>query len=88
MKKQLTMRIVITQDEDGVFVASCPALPGCHSQGDTYEEAVRNVEEAIRLCLKVAEKDTEYRSRIDVSDSLSSRFVGISDVSVPQPTFV
>ncbi|MCK4581412.1 MAG: type II toxin-antitoxin system HicB family antitoxin [Dehalococcoidia bacterium] len=41
--------IVVEQDEDGVYVASCPALQGCYSQGDTFEEAVNNVKDAIRL---------------------------------------
>ena len=41
--------VVVEQDEDGVFVASCPALQGCYSQGDTYEEALKNIEDAIKL---------------------------------------
>ena len=40
-------RIVIEQDEDGVFVAEAPALPGCVSQGMTREEALANVKDAI-----------------------------------------
>jgi predicted RNase H-like HicB family nuclease len=40
-------RIVIEQDEDGVFVAEAPALPGCVSQGATREEALANVKDAI-----------------------------------------
>lgn len=40
--------ITLEQDEDGFIVASCPALPGCHSQGKTREEAIANIEEAIR----------------------------------------
>ncbi len=40
--------ITLEQDEDGYIVASCPALPGCHSQGRTKEEAVANIKEAIR----------------------------------------
>ena len=40
--------ITLEQDEDGFVVASCPALPGCHSQGRTREEAIANVTEAIR----------------------------------------
>ena len=40
--------ITLEQDEDGFIVASCPALPGCHSQGRTEEEAIANVKEAIR----------------------------------------
>lgn len=41
--------IVVERDEDGVYIASCPALQGCYSQGDTYEEAVENLRDAIRL---------------------------------------
>ncbi len=41
-------RIIIEQDEDGVFVAECPSLPGCISQGATRSEALINIEDAIR----------------------------------------
>jgi len=40
--------ITLEQDEDGFIIASCPALPGCHSQGRTKAEAIANIEEAIR----------------------------------------
>ena len=40
--------ITLEQDEDGFIVVSCPALPGCHSQGRTREEAVANIMEAIK----------------------------------------
>ena len=40
--------ISLEKDEDGYIVASCPALPGCHTQGNTREEAVANIKEAIR----------------------------------------
>jgi len=40
-------RVLIEQDEDGVFVAEVPALPGCISQGKTRAEALKNVQEAI-----------------------------------------
>jgi predicted RNase H-like HicB family nuclease len=49
--RQLTLPIVIEGDADGYFV-SCPALEGCYSQGDTYEEAVENIKDAIRLHLQ------------------------------------
>ena len=48
--KHLTLPIVLEADSDGYFV-SCPALQGCYSQGDTYEEAVENIRDAIRLHL-------------------------------------
>jgi predicted RNase H-like HicB family nuclease len=46
--RNLTLPIVIESDSDGYFV-SCPSLQGCYSQGDTYEEAVENIKDAIRL---------------------------------------
>ena len=45
-------RIYFEPDEDGVFVATCPSLPGCVSQGRTREEARRNIQEAIELYLE------------------------------------
>ena len=45
-------RVFIEQDEDGVFVAEVPALPGCISQGNTRKEALRNIQEAILSCDK------------------------------------
>ncbi len=46
--KHLTLPIIIERDSDGYFV-SCPTLQGCYSQGDTYEEALENIKDAIRL---------------------------------------
>ena len=43
----------LDRDEDGVWVALCPAVPGCVSQGATKDEAVENVRDAIRACLEV-----------------------------------
>lgn len=45
--------VLIGQDEDGVWVAECPAIPGCVSQGETRETALANIKDAIRLCLEV-----------------------------------
>jgi predicted RNase H-like HicB family nuclease len=49
--------ITIFQDEDGMFIAECPSIPGCVSQGKTEEEADKNIQVAIKECLEVrAEK--------------------------------
>ena len=45
--------VIIDRDEDGVWVIECPAIPGCVSQGSTKEEASKNIQEAIHLCLEV-----------------------------------
>ena len=44
---------VIYQDEDGMWIVECPAIPGCVSQGRTREEAMDNIKKAIALCLEV-----------------------------------
>jgi predicted RNase H-like HicB family nuclease len=44
---EMKYRVLIQPDEDGVYVAECPSLPGCVSQGETREEAVANIQEAI-----------------------------------------
>jgi len=41
--------VVVEQDEDGLYVASVPLLQGCYTQGETYEEALVNIKDAIRL---------------------------------------
>ncbi len=48
-------RVLIEQDEDGVYVAEVPTLPGCISQGQTREEAIENVKEAIAAYLESLE---------------------------------
>ena len=44
--------VVIIEDEDGGYIAIVPELPGCHSQGDSLDEAIKNVKEAIELYLE------------------------------------
>ena len=57
MKKEFT--IVIEQDEDGFFVADCPDLAGCHTQGLTLEEAISNIRDAIKLHLKILKEERQ-----------------------------
>lgn len=80
----MNFRVLIKQDEDGLFVGSVPALPGCHSQGKTYEETIRNIQEAIELCLEVAKEDNSYSERIDWSEALDGkpRFIGVAEIPV------
>lgn len=44
--------VTMYRDETGMIVAECPAIPGCVSQGETEEEAMKNIEEAIIACLE------------------------------------
>lgn len=50
-------RVVIEKGEDFGYVAHCPAIPGCHSQGNTIEEAIDNIKDAIRGCLSALDED-------------------------------
>ena len=53
------MKFIITifQDEDGVYIAECPSIPGCVSQGKSEKEAEKNIQDAIKDCLEArAEK--------------------------------
>jgi predicted RNase H-like HicB family nuclease len=49
------MKFVVSldRDEDGVWVVECPAIPGCVSQGQSRDDALANIEDAIRACLEV-----------------------------------
>ena len=51
--------VVVERDEDGVFISSCPALQGCHSHGDTYDEALANLKEAIQLHVEARQEAGE-----------------------------
>ena len=45
--------VTLDRDEDGVWIAECPSIPGCVSQGESKEDALPNIREAIELCLEV-----------------------------------
>lgn len=71
----LSYSIYYEQAPEGGFVALVPALPGCHSQGETLEEAERNVKEAIALYLEslvahgelIPEEGKSFQSRVTIS---------------------
>ncbi len=61
----MTFTVTMLEDEDGVFVIECPAIPGCLSQGQTPEEAEANIRQAIRECL-AARREQGLPLTIDV----------------------
>jgi len=50
--KVYDFKVILEPDETGGYVVTCPSLAGCYSQGDTVEEALANIREAIELCLE------------------------------------
>jgi predicted RNase H-like HicB family nuclease len=56
----MKLHVTIERDETGYFVAEAPALPGCLSQGETYEEALTNIREAIEAWFEVMESKNQF----------------------------
>ena len=68
--KLLNFTVLIERDEDGMYIASVPALRGCNTQGKDLNELLKNIKEAILLCLEV-QKETPKED-----------FVGIQQVQI------
>ena len=71
-----TFHVLIEQDEDGVYVGKVPELEGCLSQGNTLDELMENIKEAIELCLEV-----ELKENIHVNED-QIKFVGVQEIEV------
>jgi predicted RNase H-like HicB family nuclease len=61
--------VIIEKDEDGFFVASVPALRGCHTQAKSLDTLIKRVKEAIELCL-------------EVEDPVTNEFIGVQKVVI------
>ena len=69
-EEKLHLSIIIEQDEDNVYIVSCPAFKGCHSYGNTIEEAMKNLREVIEICLEEQQIDT------------SNKFIGFREMEI------
>lgn len=81
ISRQHQYKVLIERDEDGFFVASVPALPGCHTQAKTMGELRSRVQEAIRLCLSVVKTNPRYRRKMS-QFAYDPLFVGMELVTV------
>lgn len=70
--KILHLPILIEQDEDNIYIVSCPVFKGCHSYGKTIDEALENIKEVIDICM---DEEKEKVSEIN-------RFVGFREMQV------
>jgi predicted RNase H-like HicB family nuclease len=70
-RKLREFNVVIERDSEGFYVASVPALRGCHTQARTLDQLTKRVREAIGLCLEVEDADVE-----------TSDFVGVQRIAV------
>ena len=71
-KKILHLPILVEQDEDNVYIVSCPVFRSCHSYGKTIDEALENIKEVIDICL---EEEKDKVSEIN-------RFIGFREMQV------
>ena len=78
---QNQFKVLIERDEDGFFVASVPALPGCHTQAKNISDLMIRVRDAIRLCLDVSKLSARYRGKMKTF-AYEPTFVGMEVVSV------
>lgn len=68
--KKLRFPVMVEVDEDGYYIVSCPLFKGCHSYGETIEEALENIKEVIEMCIEEEGLDEGLR------------FVGYREVEV------
>lgn len=69
-KKTVHLPIIIEQDEDGVYIVSCPSFKGCHSYGKTIDEALANIRQVIDMCMEQVPADD------------LNRFIGFREMEV------
>jgi len=69
---KLHLPIIVEIDEDGYYIVSCPLFKGCHSYGETVDEAMTNIREVIEMCLEET-KPEEF-----------NKFVGFREMEVTQ----
>lgn len=73
IKEVLHLPVLIEQDEDDIYIVSCPVFKGCHSYGNTIDEALKNLEEVVEMCID------EENEKIQGTN----RFIGFREMQVP-----
>jgi len=62
----MVYRVIVEKGEDFGYVVHCPAIPGCHSQGNTIEEAIENIKDAIKGCLSALDEEEAFVSAKEI----------------------
>lgn len=70
--KSLNYTVLIEQDENSIYIAKVPDIPGCYTQGKNVKQAMERIKEAIQVCLEAEE----------LEDILPLKFIGIQQVEV------
>jgi predicted RNase H-like HicB family nuclease len=64
----MKLQVILERSDDGGYTASVPSLPGCISEGDTRDEALRNIREAIELYLEPIDDDLSGKDGAEVAE--------------------
>jgi len=64
----MRLRVVLEPSDEGGYTAYVPSLPGCISEGDSREDALRNIKEAIELFLEPVEDDAGYGPAVEIAE--------------------
>jgi len=75
--KVYSFQVIVEQDEDNIYVASCPSLQGCYAQGDSFEEAIKNIKDVIKMCLKEL-KDEKKKIEIECPEMIALKRVEVA----------
>jgi predicted RNase H-like HicB family nuclease len=70
--KKIHLPLIVEMDEDGYYIISCPLFKGCHSYGETIDQAMANIREVIDMCLE----ETQYEEL--------NKFVGFRELEIVQ----
>jgi len=62
--KKIHLPIIIEIDEDGYYIVTCPLFKGCHSYGETIDEALENIKEVIEICLEETRNFLSYNQEM------------------------
>jgi len=73
----MDFNVIIEQDEEGIYVAIVPEIEGCYTQGETLQEVLERIKEAIEVCLEADREEINLM-----------KFVGIQRVQVEKPHLV
>ncbi|AKB79935.1 hypothetical protein MSHOH_3452 [Methanosarcina horonobensis HB-1 = JCM 15518] len=68
--KSLNYTVLIEQDEDGIYIAKVPDIPGCYTQGKTVEQTMERIREVIQVCLEDGRK-----GKTVVQKQINSQFI-------------
>lgn len=76
-KENIHIPLIVEIDEDGFFIVSCPLFKGCHTYGNTIDEALENIKEVVEICLDELKAQKKGKKIIPIN-----RFVGFREIEV------